>query len=87
MLVSRLAYCSALKMEVTCSSEMPVEFQRPVRSRIPGDKTVQDRSTPLGRCDRSAVHLLHENCSAAHTVCVSCGTTRLAETDKLPAAV
>jgi hypothetical protein len=38
MLVSCLSY-STLKMEVACSSETPVDFQRTVRHYIPEDRT------------------------------------------------
>jgi hypothetical protein len=39
MLVSCLAYSSALKIEATCSSEMSVEFQRTKQRYIPENKT------------------------------------------------
>jgi hypothetical protein len=39
-LVSSLAYSSTLKIEVTRSSEMSVQFQRTTRSYIPEDRTL-----------------------------------------------
>jgi hypothetical protein len=40
-LVSCSAYCSTLKMEVTCSCEMSVDFQRTIWCYIPVDRTLQ----------------------------------------------
>jgi hypothetical protein len=42
MLVSSLAYSSALKMEATCSSETSVDFQRTMRSYIPEGRTLHN---------------------------------------------
>jgi hypothetical protein len=39
-LVSCRAYCSNLKMEATCSSKTPVDFQRTTRRYIPEDRTL-----------------------------------------------
>jgi hypothetical protein len=41
MLISCLAYSSTLKMEVTCSSEMSVEFQQTTGRYIPEDRNLQ----------------------------------------------
>jgi hypothetical protein len=40
MLVSCLAYCLALEIEATCSSEMLVDFQRTTQHCIPEDRTL-----------------------------------------------
>jgi hypothetical protein len=42
MLVSCLAYSSALKMEEICSSEMSVDFQWTTRCYIPKDNTLHN---------------------------------------------
>jgi hypothetical protein len=40
MLVSCLAYSSTLKIEVTCSYKMSVDFQRTTRCYVPQDRTL-----------------------------------------------
>jgi hypothetical protein len=42
MLVSCVAYSSALKMEATCSSETSVNFHRTARSYIPEDRILNN---------------------------------------------
>jgi hypothetical protein len=42
MLVSCLAYSSTLKLEETCSSETPADFQRTTRRYIPEDGTLHN---------------------------------------------
>jgi hypothetical protein len=42
ILVSFLAYYSTLKMEVTCSSETLIDFQRTTRPYIPEERTLHN---------------------------------------------
>jgi hypothetical protein len=46
MLVSCLAYSSALKTEMIYSSEKSIDFQRTTRRYIPEHRTVHYRITP-----------------------------------------
>jgi hypothetical protein len=41
MLLSCLAYSSSLKFEVTCSSEISIEFQQNIWVHIPEERTLQ----------------------------------------------
>jgi hypothetical protein len=61
-LVSCLAYSSALKMEATCSSEAPVDFQWTTRRCIPEDRILQSEfcfeNKDLGNNETSVLCLI-----------------------------
>jgi hypothetical protein len=55
-LVSCLAYSSTLKMEVTCSSETSVDFQRTTQRYIPKDRNIHNH-----RCEDFKSYILTED--------------------------
>jgi hypothetical protein len=66
MLVSCLAYYSALKIKAICSPETSVEFQRITRPCIPEDATAQ-----INFCIHCKVFPQSKNCGARKTAVAS----------------
>jgi hypothetical protein len=59
MLISCLAYPSTLKMEVTCSTETSVDFQRTTWRYIPEDRTLHNhRCENVKSCKNNPVFLI-----------------------------
>jgi hypothetical protein len=64
MLVSCLAYSSTLKIGVTCSSEMLVDFQRIARHYIPENITLEDLKTTFARVNAEGLSACNESATS-----------------------